>query len=241
MGGGDEQIAAIPPTAQKALPDAPVDITLPPGEWIRLDDGSTHRGPTQLHTSVSLEELPVFVGSESIVPLAPYAESTEDLDWRETELHIRPPVDPGDSVTRTLFADDGESDSIETGAYVTGSISVIRDDAGTIRVVARRSVVAGRSGAAHDRTSEAFMRFDVRLHLGVGESVKQITSTADGNTNVFYETLSYGGEAIETEGSTAFEAPTALRPDAESVRVWLPLDSPDPDGNCFGELRVMLG
>ena len=219
----------------KDVPDAPVDITLPPGEWIRLHDGSIHRGQKELHTSVSLEELPLFVGAESIVPLAPYAESTEDLDWREIELHIRPPVDPGGSVTRTLFADDGESDSINNGAYVTSSISVMRDDAGTIRVVARRS------GTTHDRASEAFAQFDVRLHLEVGESVKQITSTAHGSANVVYETLSYGGESIQTEGTTAFEAPTALRPDAESVRVWLPLDSPDSEGGYSGELRVMLG
>ena len=208
--------------------DAPVEITLPPGEWVRLSDGSTHVGPTVIGATVPMEELPLFVGRESIVPLAPYAESTADLDWRAIELHIRPPVDSSGSVTRTLFNDDGSSDSVQTGACVIGSVTVTRDDAHTIRVRARRS------GETEGRASEAFSRFDVRLHLDSGESVKQIMNAAGESARIDFETLTCAG------ASTAFEEPIALRPDAESVRVWLPLDSPDPDGGYSGELRVTL-
>ena len=79
------------------------EVYLPPGEWFDFWDHTKLSGGKRLKISVPLDRIPVFVKSETLLPLARVTQNTEDtqsfvLTVRRYGDHARP---------CTLFEDDG--------------------------------------------------------------------------------------------------------------------------------------
>jgi alpha-D-xyloside xylohydrolase len=80
-------------------------VYLPEGEWFDYWTGKRYTGKQQIHLEVPLEQIPIFVRSGTLLPLAEPALHTDDpASWRLT-VNIY-----GDQpVPATLYEDDGTS------------------------------------------------------------------------------------------------------------------------------------
>lgn len=65
-----------------------VDIYLPHGEWTNYWTKKREQGPCTIKKTVPLEELPLFVKTDSIVPLAPECAYTGEKKWDPVTLDI---------------------------------------------------------------------------------------------------------------------------------------------------------
>lgn len=204
-------------------------VSLPPGEWVRLGTGERYIGPQQLRIPVSLAELPAFLKDSSIVPLAASAPNTRALDWSALTLHIRPPLYSGETVERTLFADNGETGPFAEEDAVCCTIAVTRVEEYVIHIEARSSRAVREGGenldkapsrdrssagraSGNDTLDSAFAHFVVLLHLQPGETVESLTSGIDGAS------VDYTLPGFEEDSRVPLAHDGALAPDAQSVR-----------------------
>jgi hypothetical protein len=79
-------------------------VWFPPGEWIDVFTGQTHRGPRAKTLSVPLERMPVFARAGAILPRHPYTSSVEGA--RADRLLID--VYAGDDGAFSLYEDAGD-------------------------------------------------------------------------------------------------------------------------------------
>jgi alpha-glucosidase len=83
------------------------------GVWFDWCNSSFHQGPLNLTiTGAALDEVPRYVRSGSIVPLAPVVQYTDALPGGPLQLHIY----SGADAEFVLVEDDGETDAYERGA-----------------------------------------------------------------------------------------------------------------------------
>jgi alpha-glucosidase len=92
------------------------DIYLPAGTWYDFNTGIAIESTGQtLYVTASLDTIPSYVRAGSIVTLGPVIQSTSL--GQEDPLEIR--VYPGEDAKFTLYEDDGDTYSYETGKYST--------------------------------------------------------------------------------------------------------------------------
>ncbi|MFT0795449.1 glycoside hydrolase family 31 protein [Synechococcus sp. H70.1] len=89
-------------------------VYLPAGTWFDWWTGQAHSGPGYVLAPAPLEQLPLFVRSGSILPLAPPCQSTADL--RRDQLRLK--LYPGDG-SFTLYEDDGQTLAYSGGHWAT--------------------------------------------------------------------------------------------------------------------------
>ena len=79
------------------------NVYLPEGEWVDFWTGKRYTGKQQIHLEVPLDQIPIFVKSGSLLPLAEVTLHTDDpASWRLT-VHVY-----GEKpVLATLYEDDG--------------------------------------------------------------------------------------------------------------------------------------
>jgi alpha-glucosidase (family GH31 glycosyl hydrolase) len=81
------------------------NVYLPPGEWVDYFTGARHQGDRSIQVKCSLETLPLFVRSGSIIPQQPDMDYT---DQRPLDSLIVDVYAPGNSKF-SLYEDDGIS------------------------------------------------------------------------------------------------------------------------------------
>ncbi|MGA2807131.1 MAG: TIM-barrel domain-containing protein [Terracidiphilus sp.] len=119
--------------AQSPYPDELDDYTvaLPPVGWYDYWTGARVEGSAgrkavdntvvtqpEVHIHPSLDTLPVFVRSGSIVPEQPLVQSTEERPNGPLTLRVYPPAAEGKDCSGSLYLDDGASYSFEKGEFL---------------------------------------------------------------------------------------------------------------------------
>ena len=111
------------------------DVYLPGGGWYDFNTGAPLPGGQTLHVQAPLDVIPAYVRAGTILPLGPVIQSTSL--GTEDPLEIR--VYPGADADFTLYEDDGNTYSYETGA--ASRIPMHWDDK------RKTLTVAGRTGS----------------------------------------------------------------------------------------------
>lgn len=87
------------------------EIYLPVGQWYTLGSNSATTGPKTLSGKAALTEVPVFVPTGTILPLAPVIQYTDALPGGALQVQVY----GGADAEFTLFEDDGETLAYEKG------------------------------------------------------------------------------------------------------------------------------
>jgi alpha-glucosidase len=88
-------------------------VYLPAENWYVFDTNTSLSGSRTIQATAHLDQIPVFVGERTILPLGPVIQHTDQLPGGPLELQVY----PGKNATFTLVEDDGN-----TTAYMKGRI-----------------------------------------------------------------------------------------------------------------------
>jgi alpha-glucosidase len=140
--------------AQSPFPDEVDDyaVALPPTSWYdywtgsRIDPSSGRKGidnaaisQPEVHIHRTLETLPVFVRSGSIVPEQPLIQSTDEKPQGPLTLRVYPPTTYGADCSGALYLDDGLSYDFKKGDFLRAKFACRLSAEGLIVTVAPRA------------------------------------------------------------------------------------------------------
>ena len=100
---------------------------IPPGDWIDAWTGETVSGPATVTNHVPLDEIPIFVRSGAILPLAPEMQFTGEKPWNPITLDLYARV--AETNTANLYEDDTLTTAYQRGEFRNTSITASADDA----------------------------------------------------------------------------------------------------------------
>jgi hypothetical protein len=96
------------------------NVYFPAGKWIEYDSGTVYTGPGSANVPAPQSELPIFVKSGSIIPMAPFMNYTSQKKWDPLTLNIYP-----DGISQfTMYQDDDSTQSYAvSNAYTLTTIT----------------------------------------------------------------------------------------------------------------------
>ncbi|MBX3120480.1 MAG: DUF5110 domain-containing protein [Fimbriimonadaceae bacterium] len=146
------------------------DVWIPPGQWQNVWTGQVIKGPTKTAASATLAQMPIFVKSGTIIPLAPQMDYVGQKPWSAVTLDIY----PGASATQLIYEDDTTTNAYKNGGMRKTPIAV--STKGKDVVVNIGKTTGDYNGASKLRA------WEVRLNLVPGWTPgKQVSSvTIDG-------------------------------------------------------------
>ena len=63
---------------------------IPPGDWIDAWTGETISGPAMVTNEVPLDQMPIYIRSGAVLPLAPEMQYTGEKPWNPITLDLYP-------------------------------------------------------------------------------------------------------------------------------------------------------
>jgi alpha-glucosidase (family GH31 glycosyl hydrolase) len=102
-------------------------VWIPPGDWINAWNGETLTGPIAVTNQTPLDQIPLFIRSGTLLPLAPEMQFTGQLPWDPITLDIYPQAGETNSVT--LYEDDTTTTAYQRGQFRKTFVSVSADHA----------------------------------------------------------------------------------------------------------------
>jgi hypothetical protein len=143
--GARVQLQYRPAAARTAMRE----IWIPPGVWIDAWSGHSVTGPTTVTNAVSLEEIPVYIKSGTILPLAPEMQYTGQSPWSPITLDLYPRA--GDTSQTTLYEDDTLTTAYQRGQFRKTLITLSADEAKKTVLVKIGGSTGSFSGALKQR------------------------------------------------------------------------------------------
>lgn len=133
---------------------------IPPGNWKNAWNGNMISGPEMVTNEVPLDEIPIFIRSGAILPLAPQMQFTGQRPWSPITLDTYPAI--GETNDATFYEDDTLTTAYQHGAYRTTEITDSADDL--------RKTVSVEIGAANGTFDGALNRRNwiLRIHPPTG-------------------------------------------------------------------------
>lgn len=130
---------------------------IPPGDWIDAWTGETISGPTTVTNQVPLDEIPIYIRSGAILPLAPEMQFTGEKPWDPITLDLYPRL--GETSRAVLYEDDTLTTAYQHGEFRNTSIQSSADDA--------KKIVRVEIGAAKGNFHGALKKraWTLRIHL----------------------------------------------------------------------------
>lgn len=98
-------------------------VFFPEGKWYNFWDGTIVEGGQTKKVEATLDKIPLFVKSGSVIPLRPYSSSIESGNNQKLTLKIF----PGDFAEFNLIEDDGISNDYLKGGYASTNINIKSD------------------------------------------------------------------------------------------------------------------
>ncbi|HXT10017.1 MAG TPA: TIM-barrel domain-containing protein [Candidatus Angelobacter sp.] len=95
--------------------DVARQVWIPPGHWINAWDGNVVSGPEMITNATPLEQIPLFIRSGTILPLAPEMEFTGQKPWSPITLDIYPQT--GETNSTIIYEDDGQTTAYRAGKF----------------------------------------------------------------------------------------------------------------------------
>ena len=106
---------------------------VPPGNWMDAWTGEWISGPTTVTNDVPRDQIPIYVKSGAVLPLAPEMQYTGQLPWDPVTLDLYPCA--GETNSATLYEDDTLTTAYQRGEFRNTLIAASADDADrTVRV-----------------------------------------------------------------------------------------------------------
>jgi hypothetical protein len=102
-------------------------VWIPPGDWINAWNGKPLAGPITVTNQTALDQIPLFIRSGTILPLAPEMQFTGQLPWDPITLDIYPHA--GETNSATLYEDDTRTTAYQHGQFRKTFVSISANDA----------------------------------------------------------------------------------------------------------------
>ena len=131
-------------------------LWIPPGEWINAWTGQTFTGPATKTVAVSLDQIPLFIRSGTILPLAPEMQFTGQIPWDPITLDVYPRS--GEANLGMLYEDDTVSIAYQRGEFRKTPLMVTADSA------AQTVNVRIGPGGGNFRGAEPYRGWVLRVH-----------------------------------------------------------------------------
>jgi hypothetical protein len=149
---------------------------IPPGDWIDAWTSKTISGPATVTNNVPFDEIPIYVRSGAILPLAPEMQFTGEKPWNPIMLDLYPRA--GETNTASLYEDDTLTTAYQRGEFRNTSIQSSADDAKKIVRVEIGAAKGKFSGASKER------EWILRVHrpMGWSQNLLPLQIKADGKT-----------------------------------------------------------
>jgi alpha-glucosidase (family GH31 glycosyl hydrolase) len=99
---------------------------IPPGNWIDAWTGKMASGPVTLTNDVTLDQMPIYIRSGAVLPLAPEMQYTGEKPWDPVTLDCYPCAGPllrsrtaegGETNSATLYEDDTLTTAYQRGEF----------------------------------------------------------------------------------------------------------------------------
>ena len=100
---------------------------IPPGDWLDPWTGKTISGPAMVTNDVPLDEMPIWIKSGAVLPLAPEMQFTGEKPWNPITLDLYPRA--GGTNTASLYEDDTLTTAYQRGEFRTTHITVSANEA----------------------------------------------------------------------------------------------------------------
>ncbi|HLX95036.1 MAG TPA: TIM-barrel domain-containing protein [Verrucomicrobiae bacterium] len=123
---------------------------IPPGTWIDAWNGVTVSGPVTVTYQVPLGEIPIYIKSGAILPLAPEMQFTGEKPWNPLTLDLYPCA--GETNTAVLYEDDTLTTAYQRGEFRNTPITATADDAAKTVRVAIGAATGGFQKALNERS-----------------------------------------------------------------------------------------
>ena len=156
---GDDLLVAPILEAARNGTESERTVWIPPGEWLDLWTGRTHRGPATVGVRCALNEFPLFVRRGGIVLSAPQRQATGTPVWPELVVDAFVP-EADQAETRIVYEDDGITTAHERGDFAITEFTLRR----TGGEIALHVAPVRMAADLWPRTRELAVRF----HLPVG-------------------------------------------------------------------------
>jgi hypothetical protein len=151
-------------------------VWIPPGQWINAWNGQVLTGPANKSVAVSLEQIPLFIRSGTILPLAPEMQFTGQIPWDPVTVDVYPKS--GEANQATLYEDDTVSTAYQRGDYRKTPLMVVADE--TKQTVRVRIGPGGGAFAG----SEPYRGWILRIHRPANwaQNLTPVKIKANGST-----------------------------------------------------------
>ena len=90
-------------------------VWVPEGAWINVWNGDSIKGPNEIKITMELDQMPIFVKSGSIIPLAPDMQYVGEKPWEPVTLDIYPSLE--NKFKFILYEDDGATNDYKNGMF----------------------------------------------------------------------------------------------------------------------------
>ncbi len=124
--GADMIVCPVVAPGDKITGFASESVWLPPGDWIEWQTSTHFHGPTTVHRSFSISQIPVYVRAGAIIPEAPPMQYSNQKPLDPLILNIFPLADRQSS-TYTLYEDAGDSTAYQHDADAQTEIRAVED------------------------------------------------------------------------------------------------------------------
>jgi hypothetical protein len=122
---------------------------IPPGDWIDVWTGKTISGPATVTNDVPLGQIPIYIKSGAVLPLAPEMQFTGEKPWNPITLDLYPRS--GETNTANLYEDDTLTTAYQRGEFRNTPITAMADDAAKTVSVAIGAAAGSFQGALDER------------------------------------------------------------------------------------------
>jgi hypothetical protein len=113
---------------------------LPPGNWMDAWTGGMISGPVMVTNDVPLDQIPIYIKSGAVLPLAPELQYTGQMPWDPVTLDLYPRA--GEINRADLYEDDTLTTAYQRGKFRRTDIWLSTD--ATKRIVVRVEITAAK-------------------------------------------------------------------------------------------------
>ena len=122
---------------------------VPPGNWMDAWTGEWISGPVMVTNDVPRDQIPIYIKSGAVLPLAPEMQYTGQLPWDPITLDLYP--HSGVTTGATLYEDDTLTTAYQRGKFRNTAVTAAADDAGKTVSVKIGAAVGKFNGALKER------------------------------------------------------------------------------------------
>jgi len=132
-------------------------VWVPPGNWVNAWNGEVVSGPATITNDTPLEQIPLFIRSGSILPLAPEMDFIGQKPWNPLTLDVYP--ENAKTNSTSIYEDDGETIAYQAGKFRKTAISAAMNEQRGKMLIE----IGAANGNFHGALSQR--RWILRLHL----------------------------------------------------------------------------